>query len=299
MSTLSSAVPAIVPGPGSRPGQRAEQRTAQRLPGQGHRGLGADPDVRLTSTLAGRDKLIGDVIDNLNTVLATFSPARRPVRRRTGHPLPPGAGSGRPAKRYRHRDGLHQRRGRIGHRSAHRRPRAPQRDRDADRPGLRTDHGRPRLRPDDLVEDPADAYQILARGLYGDYFRVLSLVRRDPQTQRQERPTGLRQGRRRGLRDGAVPGTPIKLLAERKLAEVVGAGGRDPIGARAIASPPISYDGVHQGMTVTPPTSPPDAGGIKPAKATSGSGPERRPGPPSIWRAARCRWTSPVRDRTR
>ena len=38
----------------------------------------------LTTTLAGRDELIGEVITNLNTVLGTFADTRRSVLRRPG-----------------------------------------------------------------------------------------------------------------------------------------------------------------------------------------------------------------------
>ena len=81
----------------------------------------------LTSTLAGRDQLIGEVITNLNTVLGDLRRARRSVLRRPGQAFAARAGTRRPTDRHRDRDGPHQRRGGFGRRPVDRR--APTRSR--------------------------------------------------------------------------------------------------------------------------------------------------------------------------
>lgn len=124
----------------------------------------------LTSTLAGRDRLIGEVIDNLNTVLATFS--SRDEQFATGLDA-----------LSRLTQGLADRRGDIANGTAYinaaagsvadllteaRQPineAVTQTERFSSQ--VMADHDY----VDDLVKTLPDAYQILARqGLYGDYF---------------------------------------------------------------------------------------------------------------------------------
>ena len=125
----------------------------------------------LTTTLAGRDELIGEVITNLNTVLGTFATRDDQFSEGLDKLSQFVAGTGRPQDRHRQRGGLHQRRGGIGCRPVGRGAPTDQGHRGADRSVRRARSMADHDYVDDLVKTLPDAYQVLARqGLYGDYF---------------------------------------------------------------------------------------------------------------------------------
>ena len=74
----------------------------------------------LTSTLAGRDELIGDVIKNLNTVLDTFAERDDQFAEGLDKLSAARCGPVRTQERHRDRDGVHQCRGGVSHRPADR-----------------------------------------------------------------------------------------------------------------------------------------------------------------------------------
>ena len=125
----------------------------------------------LTTTLAGRDQLIGEVITNLNTVLGTFATRDDQFAEGLDKLSRTRAGPGGPQERHRDRDGVHQRRGGVG-----RRPAGPKRANRSRTPWPRPTGSSGQVMADhdyvdDLVKTLPDAYQVLARqGLYGDYF---------------------------------------------------------------------------------------------------------------------------------
>jgi len=172
------------------------RRTAERVPGPGrHHLVGAGPDLCTDHDAGGRDRLIGQVITNLDTVLAPSPPVTISLRRfwnklsqlvrRTGernYPiLPPGPRTSTPR-----RDPLRPFDGRPPSRSRTpwlRRPVAGQ---------VMADHDFRRR----LVRTLPDAYQVLARKRpLRRLLRLLPLATRFSTGQRQRRPARVRQTR--------------------------------------------------------------------------------------------------------
>ena len=93
-------LPPIVQGAQSRRRQHAVLRDHPGVPRRRpHRGQPVHRTASLTSALAGRDQVIGQVIDNLNTVLVDVNARSGELTRLIGHAAGlrqrPGAGSGR------------------------------------------------------------------------------------------------------------------------------------------------------------------------------------------------------------
>ncbi len=73
LDSVDRRLQAAVPRAGSRAGQRVERPTDQALQGQGATIASfLDQAAVLTNTLADRDQLIGEVVDNLNVVLGSL-----------------------------------------------------------------------------------------------------------------------------------------------------------------------------------------------------------------------------------
>lgn len=165
----------------------------------------------VTNTLADRDRLIGQVITNLNVVLGSLGAHTESVG--PGGDVAISVDSPARATQDRHlqRRGLHQRRRRLGRRSAVAGSRAVGEGGSRDRSGGRHRGRRPRL-PRQSAQHAAG--QIPGAGPPGYVRRLLRLlpVRRRAQGQRQGRPAGVHQAGRSGQR--AVR-AEMKSFAER------------------------------------------------------------------------------------
>ena len=91
-------LPAVVPGARPRAGERPVRAAAAGLPGPGRNDLLGTvcADSALTTTLAGRDQLIGGHHQPEHRARNVRHP-RRPVRCRSGQTVRAGAGAGRPS----------------------------------------------------------------------------------------------------------------------------------------------------------------------------------------------------------